>query len=395
MFVRRRALMPLAGGLLVGRAAGLHASSTVAEPAEAALAGLAFAGDASTLEQRFPLSRRYEQSQAAAGNPVYRQLHRAASRQPGGVRLVDGFDSLQGRDQALAVALVIGSETSSVEQIGAAWRLLTLVRGQVLFFDFKAMAVVRAYPISFGNPAVLAHAPGPDDRWAGIVRLYEGWGGRPGLIDRFANALRDATVPTQATRLLQVTQATLDPSVEALLPPSLRADATTAQTWLADIIGEAWSGGARVPLVPFSKGYAIGNVMPMRVADGRVFQLKLPTPDYEIQVHLARWRRVQVGQTAAGTALVYGSYAQVKLTEPLLGKVYLDAEFKNGAAKRVPASQAATDDFPAYYDSLNGLFVKLAEAIEGGQADWVRSATTSPDIQAQLATTRELMNSCR
>jgi hypothetical protein len=272
---------------------------------------------------------------------------------------------------------------------------LTVVRGQVLFFDFKSMAVLRAYPISFGSPEPLDHEPTPAERLAGIVRVYEGAAGRPGLLERFAQALQAATLPSQTSRLLQVTQATLEPDAIGVLPAALNAEPTTAQTWLADLVGEAISTRAKVPVVPFAKGYAIGNVMSLRVADGSVFQLKLPQPDYEIQAQLLRFRRVTTGQTAAGTALVYGSWARLKVVEPLLNKVFLDAEFKNGEAKRVPATQDVVDDFPAYYDSLNGLFVKLARAIDGQEKDWVAAAATAPDIQQQLAATKELVQRCR
>lgn len=388
--------MPNRRGVLAGLLwGGCACGASAAEPVDVALGGFAYAGEAATLDRRFPFSRQFERQRTESGRPLHRQILDDAARLPGAVRLVPGIDELKGRDRALAVALVVGAETSSVERIGKAWKLLSVVRGQVLFFDFKSMAVVRAYPISFGNPEALDHEPGPDERLAGMARVYEGTGGKPGLLERFALALQAATLPAQAPRLLQVTESTLESDAVTVLPQALGAEPITAQTWLADLVGEAISTRAQVPIVPFAKGYAIGNVMSLRVADGSVFQLRLPTPDYEIRVHLARFKRVTFGQSAAGTALVYGSWARVKVVEPLLNKVFLEAEFKNGESKRVPANQDAVDDFPAFYDSLNGLFVKLARAIDGQEREWVQAATTAPDIQRQLAATKELVRLCR
>jgi len=74
-------------------------------------------------------------------------------------KLVTRIDELKGRDRAIAVALVIGSETISVEQLAGLHKLFVLIRAQALFFDFKSMSVLRAYPISFGHIDTFDRAP--------------------------------------------------------------------------------------------------------------------------------------------------------------------------------------------------------------------------------------------
>ena len=66
------------------------------------------------------------------------------------------------------------------------------------------------------------------------------------------------------------------------------------------LVGEALSTRAGVPIVPYAKGYAVGNVMSMRISDGDVYNLKLPKPDYEIGVELSALRKVKYGGAAAG-----------------------------------------------------------------------------------------------
>ena len=61
----------------------------------------------------------------------------------------------------------------------------------------------------------------------------------------------------------------------------------------------------------------------------------------------------------------------------------------------MPVSQTYIDDFPAFYDSLNGLFVKLSEALDGRGNTWIKSASAAADIDKQIADTRELIKSCR
>jgi hypothetical protein len=73
----------------------------------------------------------------------------------------------------------------------------------------------------------------------------------------------------------------------------------------------------------------------------------------------------------------------------------MDAELKNGEIKLVPVTQTYVDDFPAFYDSVNGLFVKLAEALDGRGNTWIKTAAAAPDIDKQVASTRELVKLCK
>ena len=112
---------------------------------EVAFAGFAYSGSASTMAARFPHSQRYEEEMQTAGTSMGQNLRRLLdATPPSHLKIVSQIEALKGRDQALAVALVIGSETVSVEQFGNAHKLMVLIRGQAMFFDFKSMNVLRA-----------------------------------------------------------------------------------------------------------------------------------------------------------------------------------------------------------------------------------------------------------
>ena len=387
----RRALLRAAAA---GAALGPFAAR--AEATEVALAGLAYAGDAASLPQRFPYSLGYEQALKAAGKPAYAMLREAIAQDPPSqIRLVTQIDELKGRDRAIAVALVIGAETISVEQLAGLSKLFVLIRAQALFFDFKSLAIVRAYPISFAYIDVFDRPPSQDEVRARVRGVYEGASGKPGILARFAATLARATLPSATSRTLQVTRIAIKPEAMGNIPAYLSANATVAETWAADLVAEALSTRAGVPVVPFAKGYAVGNVMSMRISDGDVYNLKLPKPDYEIDVELSALKRIEYGRAAAGASYIYGSYASMRIEEPVSGKVYLNTKLKNGEVKLVPSTQTYVDDFPAYYDSVNGMFVKLSEALDGRGNAWVKTAAAAPDIDKQIADTRELIRLCK
>jgi hypothetical protein len=137
--------------------------------------------------------------------------------------------------------------------------------------------------------------------------------------------------------------------------------------------------------------------MSVRVSDGTVWELKLPKPDYEISVTLSGFRKIKFAEVAGGaTSYVYGAYADLRIEEPLSGKLFFSSALKNGETRVIPASQTYVDDGPHFYDALNGLFVKTALAInESGDPKWIQSAASAKDISAQLIQVKELMKLCK
>ena len=366
------------------------------QPVEVTLAGFAYSGAASTIAARFPYSQRYEKSHTEG--KLYQRLQKTLSASPSSaIKIVSQITELKGRDQALAVALVIGSETVSVEKFGNLNKLMVLIRGQTMFFDFKSMNIVRAYPVSFAYIDVFDHVPTQEEIQTRVTLVYEGANSKPGILTRFAGNVSHASIPAQVPRFLQVTSVQIKPEALDTLPPYLKSEPGAAETWAADLVAEAISTRVGVPIVPFAKGYAVGNVMSMRVSDGTVYELKLPKPDYAISAEFSNFKKIKFSEIQDGaTSFVYGAYAQIRIEEPLSGKAYLNTALKNGETKVVPASQSYVDDFPAFYDAINGLFVKLAQVIDNkGDEQWLKKAAAAPDIDKQIAQTRELMKLCK
>jgi hypothetical protein len=375
--------------------AALVATSSYA--ANVTLAGFAYSGDSKSIAARFPYTKRLEASQAAAGKPFNKQIAQAVAKsKPTGFEMNQtALQELKGQDQVVVVALVITGETVSAERFGNMAKLLTQVRAQAMFFDFKSMTVLRAYPFSFTHLDVIDRMPTQDEMSKRFEAVYFGEQGKLGIFDRFTAAINKATIPTTVPRFVQVGKVNIGPEAMDILPKDLKSTPEVAQTWAADLFGESLSSKTGVSMLPFSKGYAIGNVMSMRIADGDVYMLKLPEPDYTITLDVPRFKKIKSGEAAAGASYIYGAYSNVKIQEPTSGRAYMDADFKNGEVKMVPASQDTLDDFPAYYDALKGLFVKLSDNLAGNKSDWLKSASANPDISKQISSTQDLLKSCK
>jgi hypothetical protein len=365
--------------------------------ASVSLAGFSYSGDFQSIKSRFPYTQRYSESLKASGTSPDRLLAQAVNAVK-----IDNFTlkqgelaTLKGSDQAIAVSMVMTNETVSYEQIGRAYKVFINLRGQVLFFDFKSMSVLRAYPITVAYLDLLPEPPTDeliDDR---VNKLFNGDGGKAGLFQRFATQLASATVPANVPRFLQVSKVTISPEARAEMPEAFKATPTTAETWLADQLSEMISSQTGTPVLPYAKGYAIGNTMAMRFADGTVFNLKIPEADYAFSIDLTQFKRVKTGESVAGTNFVFGSFITVKLTEPLSNRSYFEAALKNGENKQVPASQSDIDNFPAYADSVRGLFRKLTQVWAGKDDPWIKSAASGADLSAQISATQTVLKSCK
>jgi hypothetical protein len=358
---------------------------------EVAFAGFAYAGDLQTSAQRFPYSKLLESKLVGGLNAELQKS--MANAKPEHFALVRRIDDLNGRDQAVAVAMVMTNETASIEKFGSAYKVLVQLRAQAMFFDFKSKTVLRAYPISFAYIDVLAAPPTPEQIIERIGAVYRGTAGKAGLIQRFVDTLQRATIPSSVPLFVQVTNVSVGDEARPEFPEHLRGPA--GDTWIADALGEAISSKLGIPILPYAKGYAIGNVMSMTIGDSTVFNLTLPKPDYEFSADIVKLKKVLYSDQPAGKSFIYGTLAKIQLLEPLSETAYLRSGFKNGEVKVVPATQVTTDDFPAFEDSMRGLFAKLSRSVAGEEPTWLKSAADSKDIDQQITKTRELLKLCK
>lgn len=282
--------------LLLFAAFALRATPSVAHESSVAFAGFAYAGNADTLESRFKLSRRYEKRLIANGSDINARLRQVLSLRHYSFGLNTNENVESKGDEALITALMVTGETASEETFGSIHKLFIQVRAQTLIFDFKSKRVRRTYPLSFAYLDAMDHSPSDAEIDERIAIAYEGTHGKPGILERYADALAAATLPHSGELFLQITKVSIDADAKAAIPPEMTATQGAAETWLADHFGEALNSKAGIPLFPYTQGYAIGNVMAVRLGDND-FNLQMPVPDWEISIALTGIKRVKYAET--------------------------------------------------------------------------------------------------
>jgi hypothetical protein len=248
--------------------AAVPSSTTVA------FAGFAYAGDFSNIDTRFKYSKRYERSLLATGADINTRIRQLLSRGPYPFDL-NVSDSIENKgDEVLVTALTLTGETVSQEEFGPVHKLFVQIRAEAL------------------------------------------------ILERYADALRTATLPHNGDLFLQITKVSIAPEAAPAIRPELAAVAGAPESWVADHFSEALNSQAGVALFPYSPGAAIGGTMQMRLANAD-YNLQFPDPDWEIAVNLNSVKKVTYAQNSAGTSYVYGSYATVRVIRHGVLFIYL------------------------------------------------------------------------
>jgi hypothetical protein len=136
--------------------------------------------------------------------------------------------------------------------------------------------------------------------------------------------------------------------------------------------------------------------MAARFADGSVFDLKIPDPDYSIALRLDGLKKVVASTTATADVYVYGAFITFTVVEPLSGRRYFDRQVKLGATKTIFKNSPLVRDWPAYAAVIDQLFDEFSKAISGPDVDWGRSHILPIEKDAaSLASLKELVQLCR
>ena len=116
---------------------------------------------------------------------------------------------------------------------------------------------------------------------------------------------------------------------------------------------------------------------------------------YIFQIDLKRFAKIQHSKTNVGASYIYGAYIDLGFQDLDSLNKYFQSELKNGEVAVIPAGREAADDFPAYQDAIQGLFLKFADATAKQDLVWIQKAASGKDIQSQVKKTLEILESCK
>jgi len=342
---------------------GLISSGAEASSLRVFNAGYAFVGDAKYIKNNYPYS--FAISKELSGNNISILEQALSSRirrqKPKHFKLVSGKLGNLDEGETISVAFALDNETVAIEKIGSDYKIVIDLGAQVLFFDFDGMKVIGCYPVAIQLIDVSGTYPSPKLIKKRIRELFVGKKYGVNIFDEFNKRLTDIEIKPKFKNSIQITDVVVEQKALEFLPDMYKSDLRNFKVFLAKNFSKYLSNNQQVSVLPYTKGYAIGNKMAARFSNGEVYMLEIPQAEYEANLTLRGFKKVMYDQKKSATSWVYGVYVKFKIEQPLLGKCYIDEKFKNGATKIVPIAQENIEDWPAFQESLFVLFDSMTK----------------------------------
>ncbi len=365
---------------------------TIPSPAEGRqpvyYAGLAFLGDFQYVDANYPLTRKLNEGQGALDAAL---AHALRAAEPEHLELRYTLGDLN-RTDTVVLAIAVDRERISREtfefQHGLRTKLIVEVSLQVLLYDLAAGTLIDNVPVSAAINHVVADGRDTDLEAEALKlarTVYYGDGQAPGLLAQVAARVFQIQPGAGFGLRFRVESLALDENLHDLLPAH-RSERQVSQNlgqWLSARLSERTG----VSVIPFTRGYAIGNQLPGRFANGEAFNLELPEPDYALHVEF----RNLVKQNA-GDQLIFGAQAHFVLEEPFTKSVLIDGDYRLGIYKLASHARIEADDWSAYEDAAEGLLDELVDQLKDPQRSWHKSHARNENSFAQFDDSKELFH---
>jgi hypothetical protein len=350
-------------------------------------AGLAYLGDYQYVDGNYPHTRALD-AEGALSRAIASAVR---EREPAHLELRHDLADLD-RTETVVFAIAVDRERVSREVFefrrGVQTKLIVELSLQLLFYDLARGTLVHNLPMSAAvNHAIDGRPKDVSDEARTFFReLYLGGETTQGLINRVVEHVD--TLRLRAAEGLRFRLETLDLSDEVIqaLP------ATLSREQLRQGVGQWFSARladeSGVSVIPFTRGYAMGNQLPGRFANGEAFNLRLPAPDYAMHVTLQGLTRFRQGDDK----LVFGAAAHFELEEPFTQTVMIDGDFRKGIYKLASDMRVQEDDWSAYQDVIESLLDDLVTQLRSPNRDWHTTHARAPDSFRQFDSKKELFN---
>lgn len=350
-------------------------------------AGIAYLGDYQYVEENYSLTRWLNGEDAALDRALLSKLQ---ATPPEHMDLRFELADLN-NSESRVLAIAVENERVSAELFDINGvihtKLIVEISLQLLFYDFDSMSLTDNYPVSVAiNHLIAGRDPEIEQASRELAHsLYTGGDSGPGILDQITEMLR--VLAPRESRGLRFQMASIDIAerVLPLLPENLTAEQ------FSQLVGQLFSAElskqTQVDVLPYTRGYAIGNQLPGRFSNGGVFNLQLPEADYNFALTLKN-----LTKNEAQGNFVYGAQAGFEVSEPFSGKKYVNGDFRMGIYKLGSENSLSTDDWSAYEDVVFSLADELIEQLRAPSKKWHNEHARDKKSFSQFRQLEELFN---
>jgi len=243
---------------------------------------------------------------------------------------------------------------------------------QILFYDFSDKSLIASIPFDF-EIQILSNDKLNKENILNRVRDFY-------LInDPFSELekkINEFNIKRKYDRRIGVKNVTIQDKSFEVMPANSINNQNYVKNLIAQTFSKRLSMHHNIALVPYMEGQGIGGTMKLRfVQIDKIYSIKLPNPDYHININLKGFKKVLAKTSASEDLYLYGSFVDLKIFQPDLDKIYFNESLRGVTKIKIPKDQTEVNDWRKYYYNLEILFNNFSKNIIKQDKKWMKEAT--------------------
>lgn len=359
-----------------------------------AYAGFALVGATADLPRLYPVTHSIQDKVNAA---LYERVRDVT---PEHYDLVASSLLQSDKGNSLALAFALEFEQISVERIAGSYKAVVELSAQALVFDFDGdeRAIVASYPVQLSPYADLFDQRPSQAQLSAMVQQYllAGFNEEGSYIDRFIDIIRSAPIRPKYAREIGIGEILFDDEMKAAIPPAQREKLPALAHQIGRRMASALARQQQVSVIPYQLDTSVATLAMRFTGERSATFLKLPTPDYVVDMALLGVSRNVYSSSNVGKAYLYGAYAQLRLRETFGGQQDVFNQYiQHAVTKEVPAIQDEIDHWAASLDSVWGLLAAMSGELGKPSREWIRANELTRADRKEYQSFKEVLDQCK
>lgn len=352
-------------------------------------AGVAYLARADEIATRFPVFEAMRTRAEASGRSLNQSL--LAALQQAGLPLRidlatrygltmsfavdDEYRVLQPLSQAATSETALDALSAAPQPRGARYRVVTGISGQLLTYDVREneQVALSAYPVTYEYVDVINSPPGPAYAAQVASQILDDFvtSDPSGVFPQAAAALRLLPRSREARCKVRIAPITYDSLTGRAGQQRFGGGDTRIADALRNLVQRQLVTSAQLPLLPNGDSRARSEML-QRFANGEVFRLTIPEPDFEVVFSDMRTRQMEAGRSASRRVDATGVQVQIAVRVPFDSSIRVRGTYRFIVNDTVPVNQVAGDPWPHVTAAVTGLTTNLGRSMRRRDKEWFK-----------------------
>ena len=243
---------------------------------------------------------------------------------------------------------------------------------QILFYDFSDKSLIASIPFDFEVQTLSNDKLNKQEILTRVKEFYL----NDDPFKELGRKINKFDIKRKYDLRIGVKNVNIQDRAFEVMPTDSINNQNSIKNLIAQTLSERISMHHNVALVPYIEGQGIGGTMKLRfVQTDEIYSIKLPNPDYHIDINLKGFKKVLAKTSASEDLYLYGSFVDLKIFQPDLDKIYFNEGLRGVTKIKIPKDQMDVNDWRKYYYNLKKLFNNFSKNIIKQDQKWMKETT--------------------